>query len=191
MLRISSNPAYFSTLQAADSCWFRILAHNPDFFFMVLWISCGVFLWVVCSWIIIHYMEINDSVKVSQLKIPEREFIQQVLKWCEENVGRRDQPYRLRISHDNGKQPKGLYFFRGKIIKIFVSPTMTIIDLVDIIIHEYTHYLEISSSTTNNLYYTLLNEKGYWNNPFEVSARRMADKHKGKCFRWILNQNWV
>lgn len=66
---------------------------------------------------------------------------------------------------------------------------MKLIELTDTIIHEYIHYLQFEKKSTEQEYNKKLAEVGYWENPFEVQARKLALQHRKECLNWILQHN--
>jgi hypothetical protein len=61
-------------------------------------------------------------------------------------------------------------------------------NLVDAVVHEYIHYLQFSKKNTEQDYNKSFNEVGYWQNPFEVEARRQAGKFKDDCYQWVIQE---
>lgn len=54
--------------------------------------------------------------------------------------------------------------------------------LVDTIIHEYTHHLQINQK----LYFSFSKQYSYFDNPFEADAIYTAEKHRMRCINDIL-----
>jgi hypothetical protein len=88
----------------------------------------------------------------------------------------------------------GDYSSNVSLIRIFINNHTSVEELVDTIIHEYTHYLQMTTQQHQKEYNRYLKQKGYYDNPFEINAREAADKYtsiylkdmklKGLITRW-------
>jgi hypothetical protein len=58
-------------------------------------------------------------------------------------------------------------------------------ELIDTIIHEYTHYLDMPFQQDQKEYNRYLKQKGYYDNPFQINAREKADKYTLICLKEI------
>lgn len=71
---------------------------------------------------------------------------------------------------------------------IYINPTKhkTLIDLVNTVIHEYTHFKQ----NIDGMYTKYYDRYGrtYENHPHEISAHRTADRDQREARRWVLNQ---
>ena len=76
----------------------------------------------------------------------------------------------------------GRYEHHNRLIIIYISNDVKVFDLVDTILHEYFHHLDIVNKKSAAEYSRLLNEIGYDNHPMEVTARNFAKQHRLKCF---------
>lgn len=63
---------------------------------------------------------------------------------------------------------------------------MTLDDLTNNVIHEYVHYLQIVNPSDDSMYNKHNQEVGCWDNPYEVEARKLAEKHQKQCLEWVL-----
>ena len=70
-------------------------------------------------------------------------------------------------------------------IGINLKCNTTILDLIDTIIHEYTHYLRPNFQKE---YEKVSKEFTYDKNPLEIEAKQMARRHRKKCFTYVQNQ---
>lgn len=64
---------------------------------------------------------------------------------------------------------------------------LTLVDLTDSIIHEYTHHQQFEKKNSEQDFHKLLSEVGYWKNPYEVEARKIASQNRDKCMKWIFS----
>lgn len=74
----------------------------------------------------------------------------------------------------------GLYQYQDNEITIFVKEHLTVRDLIDTVIHEYTHYKQPMSK-----YSKLLKKNGYKNHPLEIEAIHKAKTFRKECWHNI------
>lgn len=83
--------------------------------------------------------------------------------------------------------------FHGKQIVLYVYDSLDVENLVEIILHEYSHYLQFQNKVQEKDYDKKHNELGYENNPYEIEARQIAKQKKKECLKWVLGEvrkNW-
>ena len=132
----------------------------------------------------------RKDLKVKDLKafkVDKHRFIELGLGWCEKNLGKLRHGYTIK-SLPNFSRNGGTYSYDDKSMRFRVWESCALIDLVEIIIHEYIHYLQIKSRRINQLYDKLHEELGYENNPYEIEARFVADKLKQVCLNSLLTR---
>lgn len=78
--------------------------------------------------------------------------------------------------------------FYGKLIIVYITNDLGPIDLVDTVIHEYVHFLQLHAEKYQKEYNKQFQTVGYWNIPFEIEARQKAKQHRNECFRWVMGQ---
>lgn len=76
----------------------------------------------------------------------------------------------------------GLYDLDENEITVFVKNHLNVRDLVDTVIHEFTHYMQPMYK-----YIDTLKETGYDNHPLEIEARGRAKEYRKECWNWIKN----
>jgi hypothetical protein len=152
-------------------------------------------------------MNITAATKISNLTTKELNIVvKEIVYWCFDNL---KQPKRHRtfggikltmpvmhvfISRKRGMNLNPKNNFRGEYnpflnqIVIMKNNIDSLDDLIDTIIHEYTH------STQALGRYMKLNQKhGYWENPLEVEARMVAALNMDNCMFDVcksLNPNY-
>ena len=137
------------------------------------------------------FERLPSSKVVGDLKIPKRKFVLLVLDWCSSNLGKQKQGYKLDIKYYRPKGFSGLYFNQTNTIQIFVFDELDLLDLTEIIIHEYVHHLQYSNKKTDSEYKKYQSEVGYWDNPFEIEARDISKKMRNLCYDDIVKSNRV
>ena len=135
------------------------------------------------------FRERPTDYKVKDLKIPKKRFVMAVLHWCTEHLGTTTHHHDLKIHYYPNSKFGGKFQSFNKQIIIYLYPDLRLEDLVDITIHEYIHHLQFSKTSTEQEYNKKLVEVGYWDNPYEVEARKLAQQHRKECLDWILQHN--
>lgn len=69
-------------------------------------------------------------------------------------------------------------------ITVNLAGNPTLIDLIDTVIHEYTHYLQ---PNFEKIYQNFSETYEYKNNPLEIEAFENAKRYKNECFKYIKN----
>ena len=129
-------------------------------------------------------------------RVSKIEFCRQVVKWCVSNMGvpkdRVVPGLSLSYVRKAGKV-LGTYSFSQRHIHIFVQHPehRDLLQLIDTIIHEYQHHLEITDGKKSKLYDQKTEELGYQNNPFEVSARKIAEDLRKAAYRYLLDKGLI
>ena len=157
----------------------------PDIF-LYFSISC----FSLCL-ILLNFSSFTTSKKVRDIKIPKIQFVSKVLEWCSSNIGSNKQGYQLDLKYYRNNEFAGYYFNQTKTIQIFVFDELDLLDLTEIIIHEYVHHLQYSNKKTDSEYKKYQSEVGYWNNPFEIEARDISKKMRNLCYDDIVKSNRV
>lgn len=118
--------------------------------------------------------------------IPPEELVHKVVEWARLNIElgkkRRITP-KIMINPGIEGSVMGEYYVANKVIKIYYYRHRSLQSLVETILHEYVHHLQIRH-TRDNLKYDRQNSKvGYFNNPYEVEARQLSRKFRDQCIR--------
>ena len=128
----------------------------------------------------------DPGLTIRDLKIPKRKFVLAVLHWCSENLGTIKHGYDLKIHYFQNKKYSGLFLSWNNQIILYVYDDLELIELVDTVIHEYTHYLQLVKKANVIDYDMKIVKIGYWYNPYEVEARRLAKQHRKDCLDWVI-----
>jgi len=153
--------------------------------FLVVFIICVIGIILTLVWI---FIEPSTNLKVKDLKIGRKKFIQLALQWCSTHLGTTNQPYQLRIIYYRHQQYGGRYLFNGRQIVIYVYDSLDVDNLVEIILHEYSHFIQFQKKVHEQDYDKKHNELGYDNNPYEIEARKIAKQNKKECLIWVLGE---
>jgi uncharacterized protein YjaZ len=133
----------------------------------------------------------NKSAKISDLKISKKKMVENVLHWCETNhsVPKKRGKLSYEIRYYNHTKVEGCYCGYTKNITIYITPEKRIIDVVDTLLHEYQHHIDMRTQKEVRLYSKQLSEFGYDNHPMEISARIFAKQYRDTCFE-NFKENW-
>lgn len=155
-------------------------------FWWSLYMSVLLILYIIGS-----YFEKSNVKKIKKkdynINVTKSKFVNEVLKWCMKNMdyptGHKYYP-QVKICYYKTKRNRfGDYASNTRLIRIFINNHSSVEELIDTIIHEYTHYLDMPFQKDQKEYNRYLKQKGYYNNPFEINARETADKYTLICLK--------
>ena len=121
----------------------------------------------------------------SELSVRQiRSIVCETIRWCETNLGTKRYGVNYCV-HTRGVKYSpacGVYDYGKRTITVFRDYSPTVKSVVQVVLHEYTHYLQ-------NLrwYDNVLSKVGYNNHPQEIEAR-MAETMYSKCWNDIKNK---
>ena len=155
-------------------------------FWWSLYMSVLLILYIIGS-----YFEKSNVKKIKKkdynINVTKSKFVNEVLKWCMKNMDYpTDHKYypQVKICYYKTKRNRfGDYASNTRLIRIFINNHSSVEELIDTIIHEYTHYLDMPFQKDQKEYNRYLKQKGYYNNPFEINARETADKYTLICLK--------
>jgi len=128
----------------------------------------------------------KNQIKIEDLTIPKTKYTQMVIDWCVDNIkSPNPQPYYQLKYHANKKQD-GNYDPRTNTMTIYLGNINTLLQLTEIIIHEYVHSVQNQKGFIQK-YEEQTTTKGYWNNPYEIESRKQTKIHQYQCLRSILH----
>ncbi len=162
-------------------------------------VEIGFILYFSTLFLIYVVMTIRDSLinktksaKISDLKISKKKMVENVLKWCELNhsIPKFRGKLSYKINYYNHSKVEGCYCSYNKCIIIYLTPEKSIREVVDTLLHEYKHHIDMRTQKEVRLYSKQLNEFGYDSHPMEVVARQFAQKYRDTCFETFKN-DWL
>ena len=115
-----------------------------------------------------------------------RKIVKETLNWCEENLGKKRHVkfsyHVLTLDESLPLRACGMYDYEKKKLFVFRNYNKTVKDIIRVVIHEYTHYLQ-------NLrwYGNVLQKVGYYKHPQEIEARNMECFYS-VCWKEIKNE---
>ena len=134
----------------------------------------------------------QSSAVIKDLRISKKKMVESVLQWCETNhsIPKKRGELSYKINYYNHTKLEGCYCGYTKNITIYITPEKRIIDVVDTLLHEYQHHIEMRTQKEVRLYSKQLSEIGYDNHPMEITAREFARQHRDECFE-IFKNDWL
>jgi hypothetical protein len=127
----------------------------------------------------------------SQIDIElKKKYVYLAYKWCVNFFGenpRKKTELHIDINHKKRKIKRTIYygkycFYKNK-LTIYINNCDTLLSIVQTVIHEYTHYLQIRRKSE---YYH--KTYSYYANPYEKEAAYNEKKYGKKCLMKINNQ---
>jgi hypothetical protein len=138
---------------------------------------------IVCFCLLMMWLEKqkDNSIPLNRLSIPKSTFIRLVLQWCHRNLRHSNTlSPTYEISYYKRKGRCGHYDSNAHNIVIYVNKHADVLSLTNTIIHEYIHARQGKKEIKRSYkYYT--QKLGYWNNPYEIEARSVAEENQLRC----------
>jgi hypothetical protein len=133
-----------------------------------------------------------NSTKIQDLKISKKKLVENVLQWCETNhcIPKHRGKLSFKINYYNHTKLEGCYCGYTRTIILYLKNEKKVIDVIDTILHEYQHHIDMRTQKEVKLYFKQLNDFGYENHPMEIAARDFARQHRDTCFETFKN-NWL
>ena len=134
----------------------------------------------------------NKSAKIRDLRISKKKMVENVLQWCELNhsIPKHRGKLSYKINYYSHSKVEGSYCSYDKCIIIYLSPKKSIMEVVDTLLHEYKHHIDMRTQKEVKHYSKVLDQVGYDNHPMEIAARRFAKKYRDTCFQTFKN-DWL
>lgn len=113
-----------------------------------------------------------------------RDVVGETIMWCEKNMGKKRKRTKLKfrvLTQTHGENCYGMYDPKKNTIIVHRNMCQSVRDVVKVVIHEYTHFLQDLRG-----YSKVLREVGYRRHPQEVEARG-NEKLFSKCWTDIKN----
>ena len=128
------------------------------------------------------------------LNVSKAKFVNTVIDWCKENLQypKYHKYYpSVEIKYYINKKKCGDYSSKNRVIRIFINNHESLDELVNTIIHEYTHYLQMQRDINQQEYNKYNIKMGYINNPYEIDARKKAQFYTPKCIKDLKNLGYI
>jgi hypothetical protein len=159
---------------------------------IAIWCCCAALwlLWVLSDW---SRGKSNDSTTapLQAVKVPKVVFAREVIRWCMQHLGlpkgKKAGP-RLLLRYYRHRKVMGTYQQRSKTITLYWGSHATLKEVVNTLIHEYQHFLDIRTNQEDKAYDKELKQIGYQDNSYEKRARQVADRWEKACLQELIHR---
>ncbi len=150
-------------------------------------------IWCCCAalWLLWLFSDKKGGISKScasleALEVPKAVFVREVIRWCMQHLGlpkgRKTGP-RLLLRYYRHRKVMGTYQQRSKTITLYWGSHASLKEVVNTLIHEYQHFLDIRTSQEDRAYDKELKQIGYQEVSYEKRARQVADRWEKACFQ--------
>jgi len=129
-----------------------------------------------------------------KLSVSKIAFVREVVSWCAENLGLPPKVTRLpevTIRYYKHRKWVGLYFQPSKHITIYWNGHSNLISIINTVIHEYQHFLDLRNNMDSQEYAKELARVGYYDNLYEKKARKTADNWERQCYEAMVKKGVI
>lgn len=121
-----------------------------DFLIVVMATGFGGVLLGTVGWLIetIDNKSIS-KLEVNQLSIPKSKFINMINDWCYANIKSNNPKPSISVSYYKNKNMAGVYYSSKNSIIVFVNNSPRLIDIVNVVCHEYNHSIQKQRASTS------------------------------------------
>lgn len=135
---------------------------------------------------------IQKSIKLHQINCSKIKFVKEVIIWCINNIDtNKNRIIRLNLKYYKHKNLMGSYNYQNKTITIYFNSHNNVESLVDTIIHEHDHAKAILSRKHQIEYDRFTKDISYYNNPYEIRARKAGYDYRLKCIFYLYKMNYL
>ena len=118
--------------------------------------------------------------------VPKVAFAREVIRWCMQHLGlpkgKKAGP-RLLLRYYRHRKVMGTYLQRSKTITLYWGSHVDLREVVNTLIHEYQHFLDIRTNQEDKAYDKELKQIGYQDVSYERRARQVADRWEKACLQ--------
>ena len=129
-----------------------------------------------------------------KLTVSKVEFVRQVVAWCAEHLGMPPKINRLpniTMRYYRHSKWSGLYSQYNKEITIYWDNHWDLLTLINTVIHEYQHFLDLRNSKDDQEYAKELAKVGYFDNLYEKRARKTASIWERQCYEAMVKKGII
>jgi hypothetical protein len=160
-----------------------------------IWCCCAA-LWII--WVLSDLFgrkaKGTSTALGNALQVPKVAFAREVIRWCMQHLGlpkgSKTGP-RLLLRYYRHRKVMGTYQQRSKTITLYWGSHVELKEVVNTLIHEYQHFLDIRSGKDDRAYDKEIKEVGYQDNSYEKRAREVANRCQRVCLRELEKRGLV
>lgn len=131
-----------------------------------------------------------SNLTIEDLNIPKTKFINMINDWGYTNIKSNNPKPSISVSYYKNKKVSGVYYSSNNSITVFVNNSPQLIDIVNVVLHEYTHSTQRTKGF-DKLYNQYTEDKGYWDNPFEIECREISKQYQYQCLQDLITKNHI
>lgn len=154
---------------------------------IVIWCCCAA-LWLL--WVLADRKggrsKEGTTASLQALAVSKVVFAREVIRWCMQHLGlpkgKKEGP-RLLIRYYRHQKLMGTYQQRSKTITLYWGSHANLKEVVNTLIHEYQHFLDIRTNQDDTAYDKELKQIGYQDVSYERRARQVAHRWEKACLQ--------
>ena len=159
---------------------------------IAIWCCCVALwlFWVLSDWLGGKSKGASTS-SLQAVQVPKVAFAREVIRWCMQHLG---QPKgsktgpRLLLRYYRHRKVMGTYQQRSKTIRLYWGSHANLKEVVNTLIHEYQHFLDIRTNQEDKAYDKELKQIGYQDNSYEKKAREVANRWEKTCLQELAQK---
>jgi hypothetical protein len=162
---------------------------------IAIWCCCAALwlLWVLSDGLGGKSKGASTS-SLQAVQVPKVAFAREVIRWCMQHLGlpkgKKAGP-RLLLRYYRHRKVMGTYQQRSKTITLYWGSHANLKEVVNTLIHEYQHFLDIRTSQEDKAYDKELKQIGYQDNSYEKRARQAADRWERDCIQALAQKGFI
>ena len=125
------------------------------------------------------------------VQVPKVVFAREVIRWCMQHLGlpkgKKAGP-QLLLRYYRHRKVMGTYQQRSKTITLYWGSHASLKEVVNTLIHEYQHFLDIRTNQEDKAYDKELKQIGYQDNSYEKKAREVANRWEKACLQELAQK---
>jgi hypothetical protein len=160
--------------------------------YIAIW-SCCAALWLlsILSDVLGGKSQGASTSSLQAVQVPKVVFAREVIRWCMQHLGlpkgRKTGP-RLLLRYYRHRKVMGTYQQRSKTITLYWGSHASLKEVVNTLIHEYQHFLDIRTNQEDKAYDKELKQIGYQDNSYEKKAREVANRWEKACLQELAQK---
>lgn len=150
-------------------------------------------IWCCCAalWLLWLFSDKKGGISkggasLEALGVPKVVFAREVIRWCMQHLGlpkgRKTGP-RLLLRYYRHRKLMGTYHQSSKTITLYWGSHASLREVINTLIHEYQHFLDIRTNQDDKAYDKELRQIGYQDVSYERRARQVAHRWEKACLK--------
>ena len=162
---------------------------------IAIWCCCAAMwlFWVLSDWLG-GKSKGATTFSVQAVRVPKVVFAREVIRWCMQHLGlpkRMKTGPRFLLRYYRHRKVMGTYQQRSKTITLYWGSHANLKEVVNTLIHEYQHFLDIRTNQEDKAYDKELKQIGYQDKSYEKKARELANRWQKACIKDLEKRGLV